>query len=127
VLADAGSAPGPTQPPSLSAVLVVSLSPTTQANVFLNNPPPPPTTFAPGLAMLADGFIGWADGLPGSVTVVDSCVGPQPIAFFGFDDATTRFWTIPTTPGTMCTVTMQATNLQGATRSVSAPYRIGAP
>jgi hypothetical protein len=42
-------------------------------------------------------------------------------------DTSTRFWTIPTTPGTMCTVTMQATNLEGVTHSVSASYRIGAP
>jgi hypothetical protein len=129
VLADAGAPPAPTQLPTHSGLLVVSVDPHNQLNIQLSNPPPAVTALAPGLAMAFSDFVGWADGLPGIVTVTDSCVGPQPVSIFGFGftDASTPFWTIPSTPGTLCTVTAQATNLQGVASQVSAQYRIASP
>jgi len=127
VVSDAGAPPPATQPPSVSALLDVVLSQTMQANIFLGNPTPPPTVIAPGLQMLASASVGWRDGLPGSVTVVDSCTGAQPTKpLFGFDWETS-FWITATAPGTLCTVTLTATNLQGVSHSLAAQYRVASP
>jgi len=66
--------------------------------------------------------VSWVDGLPGSVTLTDDCnpepfVPASPFSFF-------RFWTLPSTPGAVCTVTVQATSLQGAQSVVSGRFRL---
>jgi hypothetical protein len=73
--------------------------------------------------MLLTASVSWFDGLPGTLTVQDSCAGPLPIndAFEGYD---TAYWTIPSTIGTLCTITVHTTNLQGVSQDVAAQYRI---
>ena len=70
------------------------------------------------------GSVGWADGFPGSLTINDDCVGPQP------DPTSTSFfsalWTTPTAPGT-CTITVRATDLEGVATDAVARYQVVAP
>jgi hypothetical protein len=66
--------------------------------------------------------LNWGDGLPGSVTLTDDC-NPEPFVppstnFF------TRFWTLPSRPGAVCTVTVHATSLQGADSVVSGRFQL---
>lgn len=66
------------------------------------------------------GSVDWLDGLPGSLTVEDSCAGPQPVPGTRF---ISNAWTVPNVAGT-CITTVHATNLQGASSEVSAQYQV---
>jgi hypothetical protein len=132
VVADAGAPPAVTQPPAQSATLFYSLTPNQQGTIFLSNPPPALTMLRAGVSLGLSDFVNWADGLPGTVTVVDSCVGAQPVTVFDFGfgvdtDVSSQVWTAPTTQGVLCTITVQATNLQGVASTVSGQYQTTAP
>jgi hypothetical protein len=65
--------------------------------------------------------VGWADGHPGSLTVVDDCAGPLP------PPASTLFFSVgyqvPST-ATACTLTVTATSLEGASTQASMHYEV---
>lgn len=74
-----------------------------------------------GSPVFLNGFVSWANGLPGSLTVEDDCGGaftPTNIGFGNFFNS----WPLPGTPGTTCTMTVTATNLQGVTSEATAHY-----
>lgn len=76
-----------------------------------------------GLPVFLNGFVSWADGLPGSLTVADDCGGaftPTNIGFGNFFNS----WTLPATPGTTCTMTVTATNLQNVRSVATAQYHL---
>ncbi|HEX7841380.1 MAG TPA: hypothetical protein VF469_28070, partial [Kofleriaceae bacterium] len=70
------------------------------------------------------GSVFWVDGLPGSVTIHDDCAGQEPDATSSFFSDT---WSTPTTPGTTCTTTVRATNLQGTSTEFAARYQLVGP
>lgn len=70
------------------------------------------------------GQVFWDDGHPGSVTVTDDCVGPRPDVDTSFPFAS---WVAPDLPGTTCTTTVHATNLEGVSAETAARYEIVAP
>lgn len=71
------------------------------------------------------GNMSWADGHPGSLTITDDCGGaqPEPSNSFFFDTS----WALPSTPGTICTTTVHATNLEGVSSDAVARYQLVAP
>lgn len=72
------------------------------------------------------GGVNWDNGHPGSVTINDSCAGPQPdvsAPLFSFAAA----WQTPSTPGVTCATTVRATNLEGVTTELVARYHLIAP
>lgn len=76
-----------------------------------------------GSPVFAFGFVAWLDGLPGSLTITDDCGGgfvPTDLAFGNLFNN----WSVPNTPGTTCTMTVQATNLQGVTSEATAQYHL---
>jgi hypothetical protein len=76
-----------------------------------------------GAPMFLFGNVSWLDGHPASLTVTDNCGG-------GFTPENPEFgnlhnnWTAPITPGATCTLTIQATNLEGVTSTASALYHL---
>jgi len=76
-----------------------------------------------GAPVFSFGFVSWVDGLPGSLTVADDCGGgftPTNIGFGNFSNS----WTVLGAPGTTCTMTVTATNLQGITSVATAQYHL---
>lgn len=115
VLTRAGTAPM-TQPPRV-AVAQLRGCPLTPAMPLDCGP------IAAGTQLTLNANMDWTDGQPGSVTVTDSCAGalPAPDNAFFLNDT----WTVPDEPGTICTTTVQATNLQGVSAiPVAAQYHI---
>jgi hypothetical protein len=93
---------------------------------FGDPPPDCGTTVAGGQRRIA-GQVFWQAEFPGSVTVTDSCAGPQPdIIADVFGTPFFETWTVPGTPGP-CTTTLRATNLFGVSTEVAARYTIVAP
>jgi len=111
ILVRPGTPPSPTQLPAISASFDNDCALTAGAADC-------GTVFA-GRTRSLFGSVDWLDGLPGSVTVEDSCAGPQPTTSSFLSNA----WTVPTTEGT-CITTVHATNLQGASSEVSAQYQV---
>lgn len=130
ILVHAGTAPAATQPPALETSLAISLSPDSTTFFFFDDSSPPKVLgpFAPGKSVFVSGIVSWQDGLPGSLAITDSCIGPRPqpdnLTFF-FQTAS---WNISDVPGMTCTITVQATNLQGVGSSINVvQYQVTAP
>jgi hypothetical protein len=119
VLARAGSE-ATALPPSASAFIFGQTS-----ACFLRNTTPPPTCgpFHAGEQVTLDYTVRLFDGLPGAVTVTDSCAGPQP-AGDSFFFSSNVIWQIPDAPGTTCTTTFRATTLQGSSSELAVQYLI---
>lgn len=87
--------------------------------------PPDCGPFQTGSQLSMGGQVFWDDGHPGSVTITDSCVGPRP------DASDTLFfsasWLAPNMPGTTCTTTVRATNLEGVSTEIASRYQLIAP
>lgn len=113
--------PATAQPPQLGVQLIGSLG-----SCFLVAPGDPITCapFMAGSQVSLFGSSGWADGHPGSLTVDDDCAGHQPdppsVSFFNVS------WTAPTTRSN-CTVTVHATNLEGASTDAVIHYPVVGP
>lgn len=121
VLTRAGSALPDAQPPSLGVAIGndrFSCSPGGMA-------PAQCGTFSPGTQFRSFGFAFWQDGLAGDVTVTDSCAGPQTVTWSG--EFISSAWTVPNLPGTTCTTTVVATNLEGDSTQREMQYVIGSP
>jgi hypothetical protein len=119
VLVHAGSALPDAQPPSLSAAIGndhFSCSPGGTA--------PAQCGTIPVRAPLR-GFtsVSWGDGLAGGVTVTDSCVGAQTVTA-SFGSFISTIWAVPNLPGTTCTTTIVATNLEGNSTQRTMQYVI---
>lgn len=115
VLTRAGTAPT-TQPPRI-AFAQLRGCPLTPAVPFDCGPIPA------GTQLMLNASMDWSDGQPGSVTVTDSCAGALPAP--GDALRINAAWTVPDQPGTICTTTLQATNLQGVSAiPVAAQYHI---
>jgi hypothetical protein len=115
VLTRAGTAPM-TQPPRV-AFAQLRGCPLTPAMPFDCGP------IEAGTQLMLNANMDWSDGQPGSVTITDHCAGalPAPDNAFLLNEA----WTVPDEPGTICTTTVQATNLQGVSAiPVAAQYHI---
>lgn len=116
ILVHAGT-PSTSQPPAISGAIFgvngcqfASGTPVTDCGAI-----------APGTVLPIFASIGWQDGLPGSVSLLDDCAGGllPPDNAFNFSSA----WTLSPLPGT-CTLTILATSLQGATSEASAQYHL---
>jgi hypothetical protein len=119
VLVRAGAAPAMTQPPQMFVQLdsgCVFQGSATPANCG---------QIQAGRQLSMFGGVSWVDGLPGSVTIDDDCVGPQPEP--GRADFFMTAWALLPTPGRTCTTTVRATNLQGVSSAVAARYQLVAP
>jgi hypothetical protein len=66
--------------------------------------------------------VNYADGLPGSVEVLDNCGGAEPLPLSSVSFS--KSWQLPNTPGTTCTTTIRAINLEGGTAEVTSHYRL---
>ncbi len=68
------------------------------------------------------GSVNWANGNPGSVTLLDDCNGSlvPPSSSYGFNS----LWSLPNQPGQTCTLTIRAISLQGGTSEASAQYQL---
>jgi hypothetical protein len=75
-----------------------------------------------GAQMSLYGYVSWSDGTPGSITLVDSCSSglQQPSNAYNFSS----YWNLPNLSGQTCTLTAQATNLQGGTSQTSVQYHL---
>lgn len=85
--------------------------------------PPDCGLFPAGGQNFLFGSVNWDNGHPGSVTISDDCAGAQPDP----DNPGSSFqvsWQTPNTPGTLCTTTLRATNLEGVTTEVLAFYHL---
>lgn len=125
ILVHAGSAPTPTQPPSFSFGGFMF------NNTFFSfsdaSSPTNVGQIPPGTSVFVEGSLDWRDGLPGTLVITDDCAGaqPDPGTANPFQGAP---WSVPDLQGRTCTVTMQATNLQGRTGSaVAIQYMIAGP
>jgi hypothetical protein len=88
--------------------------------------PPDCGSFQAGIQHTVFGSVNWGDGHPGSVTISDDCAGAQPdVGAPAFFFSTT--WQAPNTPGTTCTTTVRATNLEGVITEIAARYHLVAP
>lgn len=117
LLVDPGTAPPLPPPPQVFASM---------DGCFLNNDGPAPDCggAVAGGTRTMNGQVFLAGGLPGRITVTDSCVGAVPVQapFFSSVFAT---WTVPSKPfGTSCTVTLRATTLQGSATNAVAQYTV---
>jgi len=129
ILVHAGSAPAPTQPPSIAFAGLF-----TNQTSFSFSDASSPTNIGQipvGASLIvvgpAQGAVDWRDGLPGTLAITDDCAGaqPDPGSVSSFQSAP---WNVPDLPGRTCTVTLQATNLQGVTGSaVALQYVIASP
>lgn len=122
VLAHAGSALPDAQPPNLSPSIGndhIGCSPGGTA-------PAQCGTFPPGTPFRGFAFVSWGDGLAGGVTVTDSCAGAQTVTA-SFGSFTSSMWTVPDLPGTTCTTTIVATNLEGDSTQRKMQYVIASP
>jgi hypothetical protein len=77
---------------------------------------------AVGSLQSISGRVSYGDGFPGSVTILDDCGGSQPAPpSAGF---LANAWTVPSTPGVACTITVRASSLLGGNSEVSAHYQL---
>lgn len=83
-------------------------------------------TFPPGTEFHGNGFVVWGNGLAGDVTVTDSCTGAQAVTLTE-GSFISSVWTLPNQPGTTCTTTIVATNLEGDSTQRQMQYVIGTP
>lgn len=122
VLAHAGSALPDAQPPNLSAGIFND-----HFSCFGGGTAPTQCgTLLPGTPLHGTAFVSWGDGLPGGVTVTDTCAGAQTVTA-SVSQFTSSTWTVPNLPGTTCTTTIVATNLQGNSRQLELQYVIESP
>jgi hypothetical protein len=61
------------------------------------------------------------NAVPGAATLTDSCAGPLPVTNFFFGNPS---WTVPSTPGASCTLTLHLETLQGSSSQLAAQYQI---
>jgi hypothetical protein len=66
------------------------------------------------------GGLNWVDGTPGTVVVTDTCGRGRTVVLV--DESFARSWTLSGTPGATCTVTVEATSLEGATTQTSVQF-----
>jgi hypothetical protein len=125
ILVHAGSAPAPTQPPSISGGFIYN-----NTFFFLGDASSPTNIgqIPVGASVFVGGSVDYRNGLPGTLAIMDDCAGAQPdpgsVSFQGG----TAPWQVPDLPGRTCTVTVQATNLQGVTgNAVAVQYVITSP
>jgi hypothetical protein len=105
--------PATSQPPSI----FVQASPSIFGCSFQSSSSPV-SCFMASHAVTLFGQINWLDGIPGSVSVVDDCSGalPTPDAFSFITPWELGFG--------VCTLTVTATSLQGATSTASAQFQV---
>ncbi|HWO19858.1 MAG TPA: hypothetical protein VNO30_13825 [Kofleriaceae bacterium] len=120
ILVRTGTA-GTAQPPSIYAQIYPGL------NCYLSSSSPGPTpldcgTVPAGSQLGLFGNLSWADGTPGSVTLIDTCNGglTQPNNAYNFNS----YWNLPSLSGQTCTLTVRATNLQGGVSEAAALYHL---
>ena len=118
VLVRAGTPPT-AEPPAISGQAMPG------SNCSLDSSSPAPSdcgAIPAGARVHLYGSIAWANGTPGSVTLLDDCDGGliPPYDAFYFSSP----WNLPSTPGRTCTMTVRATNLQGGTSEASLRYQL---
>jgi hypothetical protein len=128
ILVHAGSAPAPTQPPSIFGHFFYN---STAFSLGDASSPTNAGQIPVGASVFVDGFVDFRDGLPGTLAITDDCAGAQPDplvqnSFPKFFESAP--WSVPDLPGRTCTVTIQVTNLQGVTgNTVAGQYVITSP
>jgi hypothetical protein len=118
ILVRAGT-PATAQPPSIFG----QMSPGPFCVFDSNSPMPTDCGAIPaGMQMVLYSGLSWADGHPGSVTLLDDCNGSptQPSNSYNF----TSLWSLPSAPGQICTLTVRGTSLQGSTKEASVRYHL---
>ena len=124
VLSHAGTPLPPADPPAVVGVI--------GNDQFACNVPGPGTGQCPpvaaGTVIHAAALVTWLDdSLAGGVTASDSCAGPQSLASAMFSLYSSTSWTVSGQPGRLCTTTVTATNLEGASTTRTLQYMIGSP
>lgn len=71
-----------------------------------------------GTGMFLSGAVGWGEGLPGTIGVSDDCGTPYQTSFDQFGNMSAQ-GTLFQQDGPTCTVTVEATNFEGATSQAS--------
>ena len=118
ILVRAGT-PATAQPPSIYG----QLSPGYYCPFDSSSPTPTDCGVIPaGVQMVLYSGVSWADGHPGSVTLLDDCNGglTQPSNAYSFSSV----WNLPSAPGQICTLTVRGTSLQGSTKDASVRYHL---
>jgi hypothetical protein len=118
ILVRAGT-PATSQPPAITGQLYPG-----PICVLDSNVPSPSNCGAipAGTQLSVYGNVSWADGLPGSVVLLDNCngglVSPTNANYFN------SLWNLPSQPGQTCSLTVRATSLQGSTSETTVQYQL---
>jgi hypothetical protein len=120
ILVRAGT-PATAQPPTINA----QIHPSFGCYLSSSSPSPAPLDcgdVSPGTQLYLYGNMNWANGTPGSLTLLDTCNGGliQPNDAYNINSP----WTVPNVTGQTCTLTIRATNLQGVTSEASALFHL---
>jgi hypothetical protein len=87
------------------------------------NPPPSCGPILAGDTAYMTVSLNWLDGYPGSVVVTDSCGGTNTLnrSWASYWEG---YWYVPVQPGSTCTLSVQATNLEGFSSQVDATFQL---
>lgn len=120
VLARPGTPPAVPPPPTLNAFLEDGFSCDLRPPPSVRHCGPVPVGSSLGLAYtpVLNG------GHPGRLTITDDCAGPQSVTRFQDRGEEVVEWTVPPVSGQTCTVTMDATTLEGSRSEVAVTYSV---